>query len=455
MGLMAWLKRDAPPATANLRGKFGLSSFVRSARPRGKPGWHGQILPSDGILYPDDNLLSLVEEVRRTIPLFDRGVSLLSELVGEPEIVATPGVKKDLTDWMRHVQVNQHQQGFGQWLRGHLDGMLLYGKGVGEMVPRRSRLDMFALTNLDPRSVVFKVTGDPLVLLPKQRQRHTFELLDLNPDALAITLHGAHSDRPHGTSVYRSCGFVARALRTIENATTQNWQRLGSPPFHINAELDDEMQDPNGVLAGEVLSDLKTAWDAVMGSAREVDTAQVVDYFTAGKVTCSVMGADGHVLEITEPYRVFAEQVVTVISLPAWMFGFHWSTAERLAGQQLEMAITRINGLRQLVEPQIRRVIDTRQRLAGRTDRWELCWPKLSLHDLESAAKAAMMNEQALRQKAERLRLLWELGYIDQQRASTMTDPELGAVVRPMTVPPATDKAEAPGLPPGPAGVDA
>ncbi len=449
------LRRSDPPAVQENRGKFGLTSTVRSRSPRSRPIWHGTLAQNPAILYPDDNLLSLMEEFRRTMPLFDRGINVLSELVGCPEIEGSAAVVKDLTHWMREVPVNQHQQGLDQWIRGHLDGMLIYGKGVGEVVPERGLGDVQALVNIDPRSVLFQMTADPLVLLPKQRQRHTHELLSLPRDLTVISVHGAHTDRPHGVSLFRSCPFIGRALRTVENSTVQNWQRLGSPPFHINAQLGDEVQDPQGTLAGEVLQDLKTAWDSVMGAGRDVDVAQVADYFTAGEVTVSVMGADGQVLEMAAPYRVFAEQVIAAIGLPPWMFGFHWSTAERLAAQQLEMAITRINGLRRAVEPQIRRVLELRQAFSGSRGDWELCWPKVSLADLESAAKAAMMDEQAQRQKVERIRILWELGYIDQQTASTLTDPTLGPVVRKMATPPMIDTAQAPGLPPGDSGEEA
>jgi hypothetical protein len=380
--------------------------------------------------------MSLMEEFRRTTPLIDVGTGLRASLVGCPVAEGDKGVADELNRWMEKVPVNQQQVGLGQWLKGHADGMLTYGKGVSELVPNAGRTELVALVNIDPRSVVFKITDNPLVLLPRQRQRQSLQLLELDAAKIVFSHNGAHVDRPHGVSIYRSCPFVLRALRTIENATAQAWERMGCPPFHINVALDPEMADPQGTLASEILSDLKDAWDSVMGTARELSTGQVADYFTAGDVKAGILGAEGTPLSLTEPFRAFNEQVIAATRLPSWMFGFHWASTERLAGQQAEMAMAALEDDRRCLMPAIERIIDTRQRLAGRKGRYQLKWPPINLHDMLQHAQAEMTGELALRQRVERIRLLWAMGYIDQRKASELTDATLGPIARPLTEPP-------------------
>lgn len=426
-----------PPQAAALRAASSTPMRTGAhANPHARPTWWRSALPLNGVLYGDDALWSLLEEMRRSVPLVDRSVSVLAQLVGEIKVKASPGVKNELEHWMETVQVNQEQQGLTSWIRGQLESMLLYGKGAGEMVPTRDRRDLYALTNLDARSVLFRVTDDPLKFDIIQRQRVNTDFLLLPRSVTLVSLLGAHVDRPHGVSVFRSCPFVIKAIRTIENATAQLWERVGAPPFHINVELDDGMDDPEGTVATEVLSSLKGEWNNVMGAARDPESGTVADYFTAGKVTVKVCGAEGPVLSIVEPFRCFAEQVICCTGLPSWFLGMHWSATERLAGHQVKMLLTQIAALRRQVMPEVARIVATRQMLAGKTGRYTLEWESVNLQDALEQATADSVAESARSRRILNCATLWSLGYIDQQRAAQMTEEGLGAVARPMDTPP-------------------
>jgi hypothetical protein len=350
-------------------------------------------------------------------------------------VEASSGIKADLDHWLTHVRVNQQQRGLNSWLEGHFDAMLMYGKGVGEMVPNRARTELYALTNLDPRSILFRVTEDPLVLEILQRQRHAAELVKLSPHAVVVSLNGGHVDRPHGVPLFRSIPFVAKAARTIENATAQVWERMGAPPFHVNWEPDEGFADPQGTLAAEVLADLKRSWDSVM-AAKDTETATVTDMLTSGKVTITVIGAEGTPLSIAEPFRTFAEQMICLTGIPSWLLGMHWSTTERLASQQAELILANIQAIRRSVMPQVEQIVETRQRLAGKSSRYKLGWSKISLHDLTEQARGKAWEEQARQRAIANAVAMWHMGWINQLQAGQIVDPTLTKVERPLAVPP-------------------
>lgn len=439
MKLFDWIRPPAAAAPPISQARAaGLSTRRKQGHvtPRARPSWWGLTLPLNGVLYGDDAMWSLLEEMRRSVPLVDRSLSVLAQLVGEIEVDAAPEVKTELENWMRTVRVNQSQQGLTSWLRGQLESMLLYGKGVGELVPTRDLRDVYALTNLDPRSVLFRVTDDPLVFEIVQRQRTIAEWLTLPPATTLVSLHGAHTDRPHGVSIFRSCPFVIKAMRTIENATAQLWERIGCPPFHINVQLDEKMDDPEGAIATEAVDALKTAWDSVMGTARDPESGTVADYFTAGNVTVSVCGSESPVLSMTEPFRTFAEQIIGCTGLPSWFLGMHWSATERLAGHQVKMLLSQLEALRRQVMPEVERLVATRQALAGKSTAYRLCWDALNLQDALEQAQAVATEEAATAAKIKNVAALWQLGFITQQQAADRLEMGLGRVKKALATPP-------------------
>ena len=240
-------------------------------------------------------------------------------------------------------------------------------------------------------------------------------------------------DSSIGTSLYRSLPFVAKACRTIENATTQLWERLGAPPFHINWDQGNALGDPAGALADGVLDGLRAAWKQTMQSKAAGEAA---DFFSAGKVSVEVVGAHGTPIAVTESFRVFCEQLVSATGLPPWLLGLHWSSTERLAGQQADLLIAQIEALRRAVQPELERLIDLRQRLAGQSGRVTVGWTPISLHDLTERAKAQAWAEQTLTRRIQNAASMWQLGFWSQQQAARYADPTLTGAHRALAAPP-------------------
>ena len=108
-----------------------------------------------------------------------------------------------------------------------------------------------------------------------------------------------------------------------------------------------------------------------------------------------VVGPHGAPIAVAEPFRVFCEQLVAATGLPPWLLGLHWSSTERLATQQADLLVAQIEALRRSVQPELERMIDLRQRLAGQSARVTVTWPEVSLRDRTEQARAALWEAQA------------------------------------------------------------
>jgi hypothetical protein len=389
--------------------------------------------------------LALYDEMRRMFPILDAAIGKLVRLTGAVGVAASADVQREVEAWLARVQVNQAQQGLQSWLETHLDQMLLYGKAVGEIIPNRRHDDIYALTNLDTKSIELRAGNTPLELRVLQRQPGPPFLVELAPGWYLYSVHNTRGDNPHGSSLLRSLPFVAEVTSVIENATAQVWERMGTPSFHVNWQPEAEFSDPDGTLAAQFVDGIAGAFKQAMEARRQ---GEIQDFFSSGKVSVSVIGSEGQLLAIQEPFRAFAEQMVAATGLPGWMLGLHWSTTERLSTQQADMILAHVEALRRAVEPQIASLIDLRQRLTGRSGRFRLRWSPINLRDLTEHARGEAWQEQARHRRIENGRRMWELGYWTQEQAARDADPTLDGVARSHDAPPGGAEHVAGGLSP-------
>jgi hypothetical protein len=382
--------------------------------------------------------LGLYDDMRRLFPVLDSALVKLVRLCGEPGIVGSERIRDDLLPWLETVKVNQSQRGFSAWLETHLEQMLLYGKSVGEIVPTSRRDEVFALTNLDTKSVELAPGEAPLELRVLQRQRTAPFLVEIPPAWRLFSVHRPRGDDPHGSSLLRSLPFVAEVTSVIENATAQVWERMGAPSFHVNWQPDETFSDPDGSLAEGFVAGIADAFKEAMGARRR---GELQDFFSSGKVSVSVIGSEGQLLAIQEPFRAFAEQMVAATGLPAWMLGLHWSSTERLSVQQADFIVASTEALRREVQPQVEYLLELRQRLVGRSGRFKVEWPEVSLRDLVETARGEAYSQQARQRRIENGRRMWELGYWTQEQAARDADPALERVAVEYRLPPAAAEA--------------
>jgi hypothetical protein len=161
------------------------------------------------------------------------------------------------------------------------------------------------------------------------------------------------------------------------------------------------------------------------------------DFITAGKVTLAIVGLNGELLASVETTkRQLIEEVVVASGVPPSLFGYSWSSTERMSSVQARKLTGKVWAVRRAVEPCCRHLIDYRQRLKGDPRPYTLEWPDTSLTDLVETAKAALDDARAKNEQRKYWFELWRAGIADQGKvAEELTgSPE---VVRPMEEPPA------------------
>jgi hypothetical protein len=377
----------------------------------------------------------LYRDMRGSFPVLDVAITKLVRLCGAIEFEGPEAVTDELEEWLRTVRVNATGRGFQNWLSIHLDQMMQYGRSVGEIVPTRSRSDVYALTNLDPGTIEFRTVPDqPLALEVVQWQGGQRVVI---PEPWVLTgIHNPQGDNPHGVSLYRSLPVVAEALSVIENATVQVWQRMGAPPYHVNWQPPADFQDPDGSLTSTFMESMKGAFSDAL-TARE--DGEVHDFFSSGAVTVDVVGNKNALFDIQQPFRAFAEQIVCATGLPSWMFGFNWSATETLSVQQAELIVANIEAIRRAVQPSIEHLIELRQRLRGQPSVTRLTWTPVNLKDLTEQARGEA-------RRIENARRMWELGFWSQLRAAQYADETITTVATPYPTPPAAAELPNDGL---------
>jgi hypothetical protein len=433
MDLRGWGERVR--AALRRRRNGGKPPPQQGRRPRGRPAWapQGALAGMRPALVPEEPLRRF-DDLRRQFPVLDVAIAHLVHLVGRVEVEGSPAEEREWRQWLATVRVNQAQRGFQAWLEAHVDAMLLYGYAVGELIPERRGRDLFALLNLDSRTICFRAGPDPLALEILQHQRGRLEPVALDPSVTLLSTRSPQSDNPYGVSLFRSLPFAAEACSVIENATLQAWIRMGNPSFHVNwRSPGSEFADPQGGLSDEVLAEMQGRFNEIMAARHQ---GEIRDFFTSGQVEVSTIGSDGHLQSLGEPLRAFAEQIVAATGLPPWLLGLHWSTTERLSVQQADLLVANIEALRRAIQPQVQRAFDLRQRLRGAPGAVKLRWSAINLRDLVEQARAEAWREQARQRRIENARRMWELGFWSQARAARDADPDLARVDRVLESPP-------------------
>jgi hypothetical protein len=433
-----WQQRSAPgKATTRSRGS------MRPGPSRGRPSWFVGS-PGFGVL-PVERDLQIYDDMRRLFPFLDEAIVKTLRLIGGVGFKGPAALVRDMEDWARRVQVNQASRGLEVWIATHLDAMLSYGYAVGEIVPTNKRDDVFALTNLPTRTIQFRAGATPLDLELWQFGHQPAGWVQLDTAWTLLSIHRQRDDDPHGTSLFRSLPGVCQALTLLSNANQQDWERRGAPIYHGNVRFGPDFVDPDGTLSSTLVDGIATSFATAMAARKSGD---LQDVFTAGEVTFEDLGPKTPPMPFPDHHRAYAEQMVAATGLPSWLLGLHWSTTERLSTVQSEMLLADINAMRREISPQLERLFERRQQLAGKRGKLSLAWQDITLADLVETQRAASWRETSQQVKVERAARMWQLGWWTQERAGKEVDPELVQVARVLEEPPAASGPPVQGLHP-------
>jgi hypothetical protein len=325
--------------------------------------------------------------------------------------------------------------GLSAWLDDLLGQALTYGFAVGEPEIAAGRNGVPRLWSYNSPSIGFR--SDAAGALEVVQRGVGAGDRTLNRDLIARVTHSPEGCDPNGESMFFALPLFCQAFLDIMYAYRATWRRNGVPIYHINVRLDETVSDPDGEIAAQVRAGAEDAWNEAMRS--QVLDGKAKDFFSVGDVTVTAIGADAVAMDIQVGNRAMTEHVVSATGIPPFLFGFQWSTTERLSGVQADLLTETIKCLRREAEGALLHVGRLHLRLQGRAEanRVSLRWPDVSMADLRETSFAAHFEGLAKRSRQAFGRQLWTDGVWGQQEyADYVLEHEGVPIVTPMEAPP-------------------
>lgn len=398
--------------------------IVRLQQPASRPSYDlAGIGPWLGAFYkvPRRANYELFLDLREAVPIINRAIIALRQLIGCPTLAGPDSVKDELNAWAEAVPANRSQIGFANWVTAHVDNMLTFGHANAEVVLNNSRNDVAHLLEVSPLTTALRPDGDSEHLNTVQYQAMGGTPKLLNPDLLVRSTYDVRTDDPYGTSVIFGLPLISEILIKMLRALGATWTRFGSPRYHINWTPPEGWDDPDGAKGTAFMQGIQGQFDAGMQAAQN---GRVEDMYSAGDVKITVIGAEGEALEFTMPAHALIEQICTATGLPPFLLGIQ-SSRETMATVQALLLSETIESLRKSLTPGLTRLIDIRQRVAGKSRNFHLDWGEISVQDRYEDAHAEFMEEQARQFCISNDTELWRMGLYDRLYIARKYRPDL------------------------------
>lgn len=356
---------------------------------------------------PSAQNFALYYAIRESLPIVDAMITKTRQLIGRPYIDADDETKRELSAWADYLPVNHLQRGLGTWLNTWIDNALLYGRAHTEIILNRDGMDVYALQELHPRTINLRPHKDLYSIEIVQQQPFYGEPVRLDPLLMLNNIHDIRGDDPSGTSMLWGLPFVTEIMQKLFKSLGATWDRFGTPRYHINWEPPADFSDDDGSQADEIMGGFAAQFVSALESGMKGD---IVDFYTSGKVTVSIIGAEGETLSIEQPMMAISQQVIAKSHIPPVAYGFNMSRGEVVTQIQADLLTTLIDGLRDEVTSGIMYLLDFRQRIAGKNRDFKLVWPKLTLIDIFAKSRADFFAENARQLRQENNNGLWRQG---------------------------------------------
>lgn len=412
-------------AGAAITGKSNAASASASALVRSGTAlgiWHESL---NGFVPREVNPY-LYEALREAIAPIDGGIIRTVTLDG---VIRVRGGNEKLVSvieegLMANLPVNDYEAGLQAFYASQGNEIYEQGFSVGEMILDAAGRELIGLRVADSKGIYYrrneahametwyrppapKRSGrrdgtDQMEAVIRNQACRTVDWLNqanyvlLDAPLLVYAACNPEAAGPYGVSVMRSMEFVGQVLLKIQNASGHVWDRFGDPPLQLTYKTS------NRALKQEDLDKRRLALAAelekVISAKRSGNSADFVQ--AVGKdddITIKAIGADGQVIEIEMPARHMMEQILAKLGLPPWMLGLSWSTSERMADQQSEMALQESRTRFERRLPGLRKIVATWLRGRGLTWKpgdWQLYQELPRLSDMLKEAQADFLRAQ-------------------------------------------------------------
>ncbi len=354
---------------------------IIQTRPR--PLWAGEgSVPLAPTAYP------VLLGIRQAIPMVDAARRRRVRRGGGVKLTCgDPGIQQRLEEFLSRVPVNGINHGLGSFLDGHLDSMLTYGNGVGEMVTDEAGTQILGLFNADPSILRVKEDSDPLEPDFLVQQGVEYRPVE-NKQWLLYSAHDPAPGQIVGRSVLEGLPAVSETLTVIFRSIRSNFERVGNVRYAVTYQPTAEDQP----YAGERARQIAREWSRGMESAAQ---GQVQDLVAVGNISIKAIGSDNQILDTEIPVRQLLEQIIAKLGVPPFLLGLSWSTTERMAQQQTTILASELSYYRRLLEPVIQKICRTWMGLSGVYSPVTLEWEAVDLQDQLQQAQAEYYRARA------------------------------------------------------------
>lgn len=338
----------------------------------------------------------LYQAVREAVPLVDAALYKLVRLTsGVKAICDNAQTETALMEFLRTVPVGRGQRGINTFLDAYLNSMLLYGRGVGEIVLDKTGREVLAVLCERVDQLEIREGENPMETWFCGRDSNGKPYPLPAQDLVLFTPFNAEAESPYGVSLLRSMPFLSEVLVKIYHTIGLNWERCGNVRFAVTYKPDGETGQ---AMAQERSEKLAREWSEAMASGR---TGSVRDFVAVGDVDIKVIGADNQVLDSQVPVRQILEQLIAKTGIPPFMLGLSWSATERMSAQQADLLTTEITAIRRTLTPVLDKICKTWLRAHGLTCAPKIVWDDINLQDQVEESRAALYREQARKLQLE------------------------------------------------------
>lgn len=357
----------------------------------------------------------LYKAMREAVPILDTAINRIVRLVGTFDVQCdSDKEEREIRDFLDNIKVNSNQIGIDKFIESYLDQLIECGNSAGEIVLNNAKNDIFALKNVDVRTIILKETDNPLENFICQVQPGKMEPVVLPyQDLILFTPLDPEGDSPYGVSLYRSMPFMTGILLKIFNSMSNNWERFGNVRYSVTYKPNNDTMD--GKKVKERMKIIEDAFNKAMQEGRD---GKVSDFIGVGDIQVKVIGADNQILDSEVPVKQVLEQLVAKTGLPPFLLGLSWSTTERMSQQQADFLTSELDNYQDEVTPMIKYIINMWQTVTGRKIPYEIVWEQINLQDKVEEARAEIFRQNARGKEIDNIIKLRNENIIDQDMAA-------------------------------------
>jgi len=364
-------------------------------------------------------IYGLYETLREAFPMLNASILLYTYLVGSPRVTSeNQKITDTLNDFNEKIKINDLQKGISTYIKQVIDSYLETGMTFTEIVPDVFLQNINRLLICNTKNMRFvrdKSTGQlqyaqttPMSITPEP-----FE----NQEWIVYCAHDLRKGDPVGRSIFDSLPIVGQINFRLIKAVESQAERLQNISFYTKSKTDKD----SGVQPAAIKDFYASIELALKEWQKGKSIGEVTDIMMPALPGCEVdlkvVGGEAQLMDMTIPWRMVMSGFEAATGLPGFLVGYYGGASSfRLTQHQSDILNQRIKNYREDITSNLRYIHNQQLTMTNITDTdYQYEWDGVSLQDLVETARAALMNAQAQKAKAEVLINLYSSAIIPEE----------------------------------------